>query len=91
MSISHSVTTMLFLAATVFAQGALASIADNLAYNSPSFRVPSLGHDRRAVQHQHKRWEYYDGQVSFPYGVASGDPCTSSSHRCLTLYPLLTP
>lgn len=61
--------------ALVFASIASASIADNLAYNSPSFRAPQLAHDRRAIQRNHKRWEYYDGQLSFPYGVASGDPC----------------
>lgn len=59
----------------LLAQIVVASIQDNLAYNSPSFRVPTLATDRRAVQAQHKRWEYYDGQVSFPYSVASGDPC----------------
>jgi hypothetical protein len=63
-----------------------ASIAGNLAYNSPSFRAPQLGHDRRAIQRNHKRWEYYDGQVSFPYNVASGDPCTSLRSPAVTAH-----
>lgn len=54
---------------------ALADIHANLAYNSPSFQVPQLEVRRDEVRAQHKRWEYYDGQLSFPYGVASGDPC----------------
>jgi hypothetical protein len=58
---------------------ASASIQNNLAYDSPSFKAPSLALPRHEVQERHalkKRWEYYDGQVNFPYGVASGDPCT---------------
>lgn len=68
----------LLLTALLAVAPAFGSITQNLAYDSPSFRVPSLGHDRRDVQRQHKRWEYYDGQVSFPYGVASGDPWPDS-------------
>ena len=69
---------MLLLTALLAAAPALGSISQNLAYDSPSFRVPNLGHDRGQLQRQHKRWEYYDGEVSFPYGVASGDPCERS-------------
>ena len=60
---------------------ASASIHNNLAYDSPSTRVRSLGVSREGVEARHKlekKWDYYDGQLSFPYGVASGDPCKSS-------------
>jgi hypothetical protein len=33
------------------------------------------------VQKRHKRWEYYDGELKFPYGVASGDPCEWARRR----------
>ena len=65
-----AITTFLALAGAVSA-----SIERNLGYDSPSFRAPSLATDRKLVRDLHKRWEYYDGQLSFPYGVASGDPC----------------
>jgi hypothetical protein len=47
--------------------------------------VRSLGTDRGEVQKRHKRWEYYDGEVKFPYGVASGDPCEWTSRLGLVL------
>lgn len=76
----------LAILALATATNSLASIDHNLAYDSPSFRVPQLATSRGLVQRRHKRWDYYDGQVSFPYGVASGDPCESPrTFVCVTL------
>ncbi|TYJ52803.1 hypothetical protein B9479_006566 [Cryptococcus floricola] len=69
---------MLTLALLSIAGTALASIEGNKAYDSPSHRIPQLAHDREIVERNHKRWEYHDGQLSFPYGVASGDPYPNS-------------
>ena len=65
---------------TIIASAALtsASIYNNQAYDSPSTGVRSLSTSRELVEARHrleKKWAYYDGQVTFPYGVASGDPC----------------
>ncbi|WVR09810.1 hypothetical protein IAU60_006886 [Kwoniella sp. DSM 27419] len=58
---------------------AYASISNNLAYDSPSYRVRQLETPRHVVEARHaKRWEYYDGPLSFPYDVASGDPWPES-------------
>ncbi|WWC85721.1 uncharacterized protein L201_000587 [Kwoniella dendrophila CBS 6074] len=57
---------------------ALASIENNKAYDSPSYRVLQLATSREFVKRNHKRWEYYDGKVEFPYNVASGDPESDS-------------
>jgi len=69
---------MLLLTVAALAGLASASITDNLGYNSPSYKVPSLATRRSEVVTRHKRWVYYDGQVSFPYGIASGDPWPES-------------
>jgi hypothetical protein len=74
-------TSLLLLGSTLALTLVSASITHNLAYDSPSFRVRSLGTDRGEVQKRHKRWEYYDGEVKFPYGVASGDPCECARGR----------
>ncbi|WWD05918.1 hypothetical protein V865_004003 [Kwoniella europaea PYCC6329] len=69
---------MLALLLLPLASPAVASIIHNRAYDSPSFRAPQLATPRDAVRRNHKRWEYYDGQVKFPYNVASGDPESDS-------------
>lgn len=61
---------------------ASASLHDNLAYRSPSLHPNlvehrALTHDLEFIQLS-KRWNYYDGQLDFPYGVASGDPYSDS-------------
>ncbi|RSH92955.1 hypothetical protein EHS25_008403 [Saitozyma podzolica] len=71
-------TSLLLVVSTLAVTLVSASITHNLAYDSPSFRVRSLGTDRGEVQKRHKRWEYYDGELKFPYGVASGDPWPDS-------------
>ncbi|WWD16925.1 hypothetical protein CI109_101357 [Kwoniella shandongensis] len=69
---------MLSLAVLSLAGVALASIERNFAYDSPSFRAPRLALRRDLIKRNHKRWEYYDGQLDFPYNVASGDPLWDS-------------
>lgn len=48
----------------------------NQAYRSPSLTVPELQLDISAVyEGLGKRWtDTYQGELKFPYGVASGDP-----------------
>ncbi|KAK0545184.1 hypothetical protein OC846_005772 [Tilletia horrida] len=96
------------LASAVLALGAhaLPPLERNLAFLSPSSRLPHLGHDlssisRRVISHHHElikrsteadglvaNWTgdfgpdgqmAYKGNVSFPYGVASGDPYDTSA------------
>nr|XP_019045910.1 hypothetical protein I302_06301 [Kwoniella bestiolae CBS 10118]OCF24840.1 hypothetical protein I302_06301 [Kwoniella bestiolae CBS 10118] len=57
---------------------AVASIDNNKAYDSPSFKAPQLAHRRGEIRKNHKRWEYYDGKIDFPWGIASGDPLSDS-------------
>ena len=71
---------MLSVLLTLVASAGLtsASIYNNLAYDSPSTTVRSLSVPREVVEARHrleKKWDYYDGQVKFQYGIASGDPC----------------
>ncbi|KAK4056502.1 hypothetical protein OIO90_002349 [Microbotryomycetes sp. JL221] len=56
------------------------SLKSNLAYRSPSTRVKSLAIDTDHVTKRlGKRWsDTYQGNLSFPYGVASGDPYSDS-------------
>lgn len=63
--------------------GLNAGLAANHAYRSPSLNVPEL-----AIQPRHphgKRWTEgsdnptYTGNLSFPFGVASGDPYSNSA------------
>ncbi|WWC58036.1 uncharacterized protein I303_100571 [Kwoniella dejecticola CBS 10117] len=65
---------MLPIILLAFVSPAAASIQHNRAYDSPSYRAPQLGTSRELARRNHKRWEYYDGQLDFPYNVASGDP-----------------
>lgn len=50
--------------------------ASNLAYRSPSLTVPELEvslHDVHArMRKRNNGGEYYTGNLTFPYGVASG-------------------
>ncbi|KAM0788688.1 hypothetical protein ACM66B_002785 [Microbotryomycetes sp. NB124-2] len=56
------------------------SLKSNLAYRSPSTTVPGLAIDTEHVTRRlGKRWQdTYQGNLSFPYGVASGDPYSDS-------------
>ena len=52
------------------------SLETNLGYLSPSLTVPVLAVDTEDVyEGLGKRWtDTYQGNVTFPYGTASGDP-----------------
>lgn len=55
----------------------MASVEHNLAYRSPSTTVPELAiRTEHVVERLNKRKSetHYQGNLSFPYGVASGDP-----------------
>lgn len=59
---------------------------NNLAYRSPSLRFPTdsvLAHDVGALARRHTKRDgstaRYEGGLSFPYGIASGDPLADSA------------
>ncbi|KAK4055762.1 hypothetical protein OIV83_000309 [Microbotryomycetes sp. JL201] len=76
------------VAAVAVIAGSLASalprgeplLHSNLAYRSPSTTIPGLAIDTENVKKRlGKRWqETYQGNLTFPYGVASGDPYSDS-------------
>lgn len=56
-------------------------LESNRAYRSPSLTVDALKVDTDAIFHaqDRRRWQdTYQGNVTFPYGVASGDPYSTS-------------
>ncbi|SGY79527.1 BQ5605_C008g05155 [Microbotryum silenes-dioicae] len=56
-----------------------AALQSNLAYRSPSLNVRALEIDTGAV-FSRKRWaNTFSGNLSFPFGVASGDPYSDSA------------
>ncbi|KAM0755248.1 hypothetical protein T439DRAFT_322289 [Meredithblackwellia eburnea MCA 4105] len=62
------------------------SLRSNIAYSSPSLTVPHLGYNLDVLHSEHRLFKrnsdsgesYYTGNVTFPYGVASGDPYDTS-------------
>lgn len=66
----------LLLAVSALPRAGPSSLDTNLGYLSPSLTVPVLAIDTQDVyEGLGKRWtDTYQGNLTFPYGVASGDP-----------------
>jgi len=56
-------------------------LLNNLAYRSPSVTVShgGLAHDVGEISRLEKRTTPFGGKLSFPYGIASGDPYDDSA------------
>ena len=65
----------LSIVAAALASGAAASQlhAANWAYRSPLSHMPSLGHDVYSIAKRDAATLSYSGNVTFPWGIASGD------------------